>query len=262
MGYHPEAVRKAYDEIAEKEDQFEKSFSLRNAIPREFIKRYLRASDIVLDAGGGSGINAVMMAQICQRVTLVDISPRLLDLAAANIRDAGLTTKIDLMEGDVTHLEHRGDAAFSFVTCLGGTLSYVRDQGQQALQELVRVARPGAVLIIGCDSRYGFVRWLLNAADSDSQLDSAVEVYEAGEYEAGEGAFVHLYTVAELTALIESAGCEIVEIASTPTLLDAWEQSTYPEDQQEKLKALELRVCTVPELLGTGHHLLCVARKR
>jgi hypothetical protein len=87
-------------------------------------------------------------------------------------------------------------------------------------------------------------------------------VYEAGEYEAGEGAFVHLYTVAELTALIESAGCEIVEIASTPTLLDAWEQSTYPEDQQEKLKALELRVCTVPELLGTGHHLLCVAMKR
>jgi ubiquinone/menaquinone biosynthesis C-methylase UbiE len=158
MGYNPEAVREAYDEIAEREDQFEKSFSLRNAIPREFIKRYLSASDVVLDAGGGSGINAIMMARCCQRVTLVDISPRLLDLAATNIQTAGLTDKIDLMEGDISHLEHLGDAAFSFVTCLGGTLSYVRDRGRQALQELVRVARPGAVLIIGCDSRYGFVR--------------------------------------------------------------------------------------------------------
>jgi ubiquinone/menaquinone biosynthesis C-methylase UbiE len=262
MGYNPEAVREAYDTIAQREDQFEKSFSLRNAIPREFIKRYLKASDVVLDAGGGSGINAIMMAQCCQRVTLVDISPKLLELAATNIQEAGLTDKIDLMEGDISNLELLGDAAFSFVICLGGTLSYVRDQGQQALQELARVAKPGAVLIIGCDSKYGFVRWLLNATDSDSQLDSAVEVYEAGEYEAGEGALARLYTVAELTALIEGAGCEIVEIASTPTLLDAWEQSTYPEDKQEKLKALELRVCTVPELLGMGHHLFCVAKKR
>jgi ubiquinone/menaquinone biosynthesis C-methylase UbiE len=261
MGYSPAAVREAYDAIAEREDQFEKSFSLRNAIPREFIKRYLRASDVVLDAGGGSGINAIMMAQCCQRVTLVDISPKLLDRAATNIQDAGLTDKIDLIEGDISNLKQLRDAAFSFVTCLGGTLSYVRDQAEQALQELVRVAKSGAILIIGCDSKYGFVRWLLNAADSDDQLDSAVEVYEAGEYEAGEGVFARLYTVAELTDLIEGAGCEIVEIASAPTLLNAWEQSTYPEDKQEKLKALELRVCTAPELLGTGHHLFCVARK-
>jgi hypothetical protein len=116
-------------------------------------------------------------------------------------------------------------------------------------------------LIIGCDSKYGFVRWLLNETESESQSDSAIGVYEAGEYEAGEGAFAHLYTVAELTALIKEVGCEIVETASTPTLIDSWEQSGYPEEKQEKLKALELKVCTIPELLGMGHHLFCVARK-
>ena len=60
MGYSPEAVRATYDESAEREDGFEKSFSLRNAIPREFIKKYLQPTDVVLDAGGGAGINAVM----------------------------------------------------------------------------------------------------------------------------------------------------------------------------------------------------------
>jgi len=30
--------------------------SLRTEIPREFIKKYLKASDVVLDAGGGMGI--------------------------------------------------------------------------------------------------------------------------------------------------------------------------------------------------------------
>jgi len=58
MTYHPDAIRDAYDGYVENEDQFEKGFSLRNDVPREFIKRYLKPDDVVLDAGGGAGINA------------------------------------------------------------------------------------------------------------------------------------------------------------------------------------------------------------
>ena len=94
------------------------------------------------------------------------------------------------------------------------------------------------LLIIGCDSKYGFVRWLLNETDSDDQLDAAQAVSEAGEYEAGEGTFARLYTAAELTALIEAAGCEALEIASTPILVDSWDQSSYSKDKREKLKEL------------------------
>jgi len=79
MAYNPEAIRRTYDTIAHREDEFEKEHSLRNEIPRQFIKRYLRATDVVLDGGGGAGINAIMMAQRCGRVTLVDISPEMLE---------------------------------------------------------------------------------------------------------------------------------------------------------------------------------------
>ena len=181
MVYNPEVVRKAYDEIAEREDQFEKEFSLRNEIPREFVKKYLKASDIALDAGGGSGINAVMMGLYCKRVTLVDISPRLLELARTNIQEKGLTDKIDVREGDIANLEQLDDDTFSFVACLGGTLSYTLDKGPQAIRELVRVAQPGAFIILGCDSKYGFVRWLFNESEPENQLEIAAEVYEASE---------------------------------------------------------------------------------
>lgn len=259
--YNREALREAYDEIAAVEDGFEKGFSLRNEIPREFIRKYLKASDIALDAGGGTGINATMMAQRCKRVTLVDLSPRVLELALANTRDAGLTEKITLVEGDVSDLAQFGDEEFSFVVCIGGVLSYLLDKGQAAVRELVRVARKDAALIIGCDSKYGFVRWLLNETESGGQLDAALGVYQAGEYQAGKNVFARLYTVRELVALVEGEGCEIVEVASTPILVDTWDQSTYPIEEQRKLKSLELKVCTVPELLGVGHHLFCVARK-
>jgi ubiquinone/menaquinone biosynthesis C-methylase UbiE len=119
MPYDPEAVRKSYDHVAEEEDRAEKMPSLRTGIPREFIKKYLKASDFVLDAGGGTGINAIMMAQRCKKVTLVDISPRILELAALNIEYAGLTGTIDLLEGDITNLEQFGDGEFSFMVCVG-----------------------------------------------------------------------------------------------------------------------------------------------
>jgi ubiquinone/menaquinone biosynthesis C-methylase UbiE len=261
MSYNPEAVRKAYNEIAEREDQFEKEFSLRNQIPREFVKKYLKASDVVLDAGGGSGINAIMMAQHCEKVTLVDISPRLLELAELNIQEKGLAEKIDLREGDISNLAQLADGEFSFVICLGGALSYVLEKGQQAVCELVRVARRGAYIIIGCDSKYGFVRWLFNEIEPEQQLDVVTEVYAASEYEAGEGTFARLYTVNQFTALLQNAGCEIIEVGSTPILVNSWEQRSYPKEKQQQLIELELKFCTMPDLLGTGHHLFCVARK-
>ncbi|MGB6422718.1 MAG: class I SAM-dependent methyltransferase, partial [Anaerolineales bacterium] len=47
----------------------------------------LVVSDVVLDVGGGTGINTIMMAQRCKKVTLVDISTRILELAALNIEN-------------------------------------------------------------------------------------------------------------------------------------------------------------------------------
>jgi ubiquinone/menaquinone biosynthesis C-methylase UbiE len=266
MAYHPDSIRNAYDGYVENEDRFEKGFSLRNDIPREFIKRFLQADDVVLDAGGGAGINAIMMARRCKHVTLLDLSPGMVERASANVQQAGLGDKIDLVEGDITCLEQFEDAQFSFVVCLGGSLSYVLDEAPRAMREFVRVSQPGAILIVGCDSKYGFLRWILGKhketqLDIEERLEWARQVCETSDYEPGESARAFLYTVGELKDLIEEAGCEILEMASTPTLAASWDQSSYPEEKRQELLALELQVCTVPELLGIGHHLFCVARK-
>lgn len=260
MTYSPEAVRTLFDKIATQEDQLEKHPFLRNEIPREFIRRYLGPLDIVLDAGGGTGVNAILMAPLCQRVTLVDISPKILDLAAINIRAAGLSGKIERQAGDITQLAQLGDAQFSFVVCVGGAVSHALEKGEAAVRELVRVARPGATLIIGCDSKYGLMRhYLRYEADL---LDEAAAMYSASEFLNNGEVKARLYTVAELTGLLKGAGCEIIEVASTPVIISSLDEGKYHQEMKwEKLKALELSVCTAPELLGIGSQLLCVARK-
>ena len=145
MTYDPEVIRTAYDAIAIEEDRAEKQSSLRTEIPREFIKKYIKSSDIVLDAGGGTGINAIMMARYCQHITLIDISPQVLELARVNVGQTEMSEAITLLPGDITDLSQFKDETFSFVVCVGDSISYVLEQGFQALQELVRVARPGAI---------------------------------------------------------------------------------------------------------------------
>jgi SAM-dependent methyltransferase len=260
MVYDPEVIRTAYDTLAAKEDRAEKEPSLRTEIPREFIRKYIRPSDKVLDAGGGAGVNAIMMAGLSQSVTLVDISPGILELAIDNIRQAGASDRIEVLQGDITDLSRFGDNTFSLVVCVGDSVSYVLEQGPQALRELVRVAQPGAILVIGCDSKTGFMRICL----SDGLLDEAIEIERTGEAYCGMGPRTHVYTVDEMRGLLHCTGCEVLEIASTPTFADTIDAGMYSGDPQkwEALKALEMRACTRPELLGMGDHLLFIARKR
>jgi S-adenosylmethionine-dependent methyltransferase len=239
MAYSPDDVRSLFDRIAAQGDQLEKQHFLRNEIPRAFIKKYIRPSDTVLDAGGGAGINAILMARMCQSVTLVDISPKMLALAATNSREAHMLDRIGLFEGDITHLEQCDDAACSFVVAVAGAISHALEKGFQAVQELPRASQKGALLIIGCDSKYGLMRHFLRY--DDDLLDETTSIFETGEYLNNGEVRARLYTVAEMVGMLKRAGCEIVEVASTPMIISSLDERRYHEEAGwEKLKALEL----------------------
>ena len=257
--YDRSRVIRAYEQNAGDEDEAEAEQSLRVELPREFIKQHLRASDIVLDAGGGTGANAILMARVCRRVVLLDVTPGILRLAARNIEASCLSDSIELVEGDITDLRCFEDAAFSFVVCVGDAISYVLDKRSEALRELVRVAKEGSILILGCDSKLGFVRMKI----AQGELEEAARIYESAETDCGMGPRTHLYTVQEMITLLEHHGCDVLDIASTPAFGDTFDTSQYAEESKwERLKALEKELCTVPELLGVGLHLLFVAQKR
>jgi ubiquinone/menaquinone biosynthesis C-methylase UbiE len=258
MKFDPAEIIRSYTDKAEEEDQAEKELSLRTEIPREFIKRYIQPSDRVLDAGGGTGANAILMAEQCESVTLLDLTPKILQLARQNIQNSGLEEKIRIVEGDICRLEQFDDGKFSMVVCVGDALSYSLDQRQAALKELVRVAEPGATLILGCDSKFGFLRLAL----ARGEIDEARQILASSETYCGMGPRTHLYTVDEMQSLLAANGCQVLEIAATPSLADTFDVKTYLETGLwDDLKAIELQICTQPELLGVGLHLLFVAQK-
>ncbi|MGB2964035.1 MAG: class I SAM-dependent methyltransferase [Anaerolineales bacterium] len=257
MNYDPQHIIQSYTENAELEDQSEKKPSLRTEIPREFIKRYIRPSDITLDAGGGVGVNAIMMAELCQSVTLLDITPKILELARKNIADSGHET-IKVLRGDICNLSQFEDGEFSFIVCVGDALSYVLDAREKAISELIRVAQSGSILILGTDSKYGFLRLRL----AEGKIKEAREILITNTTYCGMGPKSHLYTVEEMLSILERNGCQLLEVASTPSLSDTIDVTSFRDTKHwDRLKELELKICTIQELLGVGLHLLFIAQK-
>ena len=100
----------------------------------------ITATTPVLDGGCGVGTTAIEIAQrYGATVTAVDISPVMLERAAANVRAAGLGDRVTVEEGDILALSHADD---SFDVVIAEAVTMFVDR-LPAATELARVAKPG-----------------------------------------------------------------------------------------------------------------------
>ena len=96
----------------------------------------------VLDLGGGTGGDAVRLALLGHRVTVVDPSPDALASLQRRAVDADLGEAVRGIQGDTADLlDHVGPQSFDLVIC-HGVLEYVDDPAE-ALRAVATVLRPG-----------------------------------------------------------------------------------------------------------------------
>src|SRR5258708_32974472 len=82
-----------------------------------------------LDLGGGTGATAIRLAQLGIHVTLLDSSPAMLDIAKRAAREAGVTDKVLLQQGDTTQLANLfRTRSFDVILC-HNFLEYCNDPG-------------------------------------------------------------------------------------------------------------------------------------
>lgn len=105
----------------------------------------------VLDLGGGTGGDAVRLAQLGHRVTVVDPSPDALASLHRRALEAGLDEPVTGVLGDSADLlDHVEASAFDLVVC-HGVLEHV-DDPDEALSTIATVLRPGghvSVMVAG-----------------------------------------------------------------------------------------------------------------
>jgi SAM-dependent methyltransferase len=115
----------------------------------------------VLDVATGNGNAAITAAQLGARVTGLDLVPELLANARERADEAGVN--VDWVEGDADRLPFN-DRSFDRVTSIFGVI-FTFDHSRAAA-ELVRVARPGAVIGVTGWTREGMFGKLVEAVSS------------------------------------------------------------------------------------------------
>jgi ubiquinone/menaquinone biosynthesis C-methylase UbiE len=101
------------------------------------------AGERVLDVATGSGNAALRAARAGAKVTGLDLSPQLLEVASARAQAEGL--EIDWVEGDAAELPFADDEFDRVLSVFGAIFA---PQHQRTASELLRVTRPGGTVAI------------------------------------------------------------------------------------------------------------------
>ncbi|MEA2149681.1 MAG: hypothetical protein QOD69_1511 [Solirubrobacteraceae bacterium] len=105
----------------------------------------------VLDVATGTGNAAIPAAQAGARVTGLDLTPELFDVARVHAEEAGVT--VEWVEGDAEALPFE-DASFDRVLSVFGVMFAPRQK--IAAAELARVCRPGGSVVVANWTPRGF----------------------------------------------------------------------------------------------------------
>ena len=128
---------------------------LQAIIHSDFLRKH-EPGQRVLDAGCGPGRFTIELVELGVRPVALDTSPLQLKAATERRQAAGVNHQVEaFVRADIVDLSQFPDESFDLVVCFGDPLSYVRDKREQAAAELVRVARPGGMLLVSVMSRFG-----------------------------------------------------------------------------------------------------------
>lgn len=153
--YHTDAskkseVRTMFDNIAPRYDLLNHTLSLNiDRLWRRNVVRIVRRSGArrILDAATGTGDLAIALARCIPeaRITAVDLSEGMLEVARRKVAARGLDDRIRLVQGDAEHLQADTASVDAATVAFG-----VRNFGDlpAGLRELARAIRPGGLVVI------------------------------------------------------------------------------------------------------------------
>lgn len=143
------------------------------------IEGFLPSQGLILDAGGGPGRYTVELCKRGLEVILLDLSSACIAFAEAKVAELGSKIRECLKEsvvGNVIDLSRFAAETFDVVLCLD-PLSCLADRTdqEQALLELVRVAKAGSPVVLAVRGYLDVLRTLVRVASHelvDGTLDT------------------------------------------------------------------------------------------
>lgn len=208
----------------------------------------------ILDAGGGNGRWAILLAEHGFDVTLMDISPEILARAEQKITESGQSIKI--IEGDIESCPF-ADHQFDLVMAEGGVISLTPDPPKM-LAEFRRITKPGGYVWVDYLNLLG---WTLLQPDIDSKIQLAGK--EEEEICMGKNEFpFRLFQPRKIRYMLYDAGfLELNEFGNGILTNPMMSDDKIPDAEFNILKKTELELSRNYNLIASAFHVQILAQK-
>lgn len=227
----------------------------------EYIHRYLKAGDKVLEIGAGTGRYSVSLANEGFEVTAVELVESNLEVLKKN---SAHLKNIQALQGDALDLSQFADNSFD-VTLLFGPMYHLYDKTDQnkAIDEAIRVTKKGGVILTAFLSVHAimYVNYLSGNFEAGLK-ENFDENYKTRHFTQ------QLFTgfeIPEFESLFAEKPVEHLLTCGTDSLLELAEHGKDFKMSDHDFKLFYkyyLANCEKRELLGSASHLLFVGKKR
>lgn len=277
MSYNPEIPRTRYDNYGDREwTRLEKDGpgELLYQVHLDILQRYLKPGDQVLEIGAGSGRYTKDIVTMCAELTVADLSSHQIEFNQSKMQELSLLDRIKAFHVlDVLDMSVFADASFDSVVCIGGVINYLLDRETDGVRELLRVLKPGGLLIVGSMSFIGAsmyylegiryekdqfgidaTRWLMNTGVQDEE-----------HYPVPSKHYVHMMRSSELDALFAQFPVNILERSSAGLYTQAGdadlEKARGDQEFWKLIVEQEIAFTKLPGTLDCGMNLIYVVHK-
>jgi ubiquinone/menaquinone biosynthesis C-methylase UbiE len=137
----------------------------------------------VLDVGCGFATVPIEIAKAFPEATItgIDLGEPLLEIGRKLIKNNGLENHVSLLNGDAQNIQYE-DSSFDLV--INSFLLHIVENPIQMLNEIERVAKPGAIILM-TDLRRGFLAYLIKKFRTAYTLEEASELLMKSEIRRG-----------------------------------------------------------------------------
>ena len=200
MRYNPAFARTHYDRLADNEWTRltrNRHGELNFLVHMDVLRRHITEDMDVLEVGAGAGIYTKELVHMVRRLVVSDLSEVQLAVNQDHMRDLGVLDLVDEYQIlDLVDLSALAAGSFDAAVCVGGPLSYLLDKESVGLQQILRVVRPGGIVVLGVMSLINTLvlfmgvvraekeeigidnmRWLLETGFQDREHHPATEHY-------------------------------------------------------------------------------------
>jgi ubiquinone/menaquinone biosynthesis C-methylase UbiE len=239
-----------------------------------YIKKYMPSTGKVLDNGAGPGKYAMELAKLGYKVTLSDITPKLVEVATEKASELQLTQQFDGFHNlNAINLDGIPDEHYD-VTLMLGPLYHLQQEEERnlAVQELHRVTKQDGLVFVAFQSR---MRMTINSLQSPQQwkpndnMNNINEFYESGIFnykDKGRFTGAYYFNIDEIRPFMEQSGFESIDLigsSSFAAMLNAEQQQYWAQQEgNERLTNFLISKANDPSILGISSHLLYIGKRK